>query len=160
MVQQGSIIGKITEELGELGKKVVTETAKAPVDIAGQLFEKGSNPKATVQPGQESQKELAGEKEKTPLDELDQAKDEKVKREMARSALEWIMGKRKKPPKPSVYEEKQAEGEQKKEKTKQQSAVAAWQKLPDTGRAPKRGDFRNIAKKQAGTETSRNVRQD
>jgi hypothetical protein len=49
------------------------------------------------------------------------------------------------------------EEEEKKEKTKQQAAATAWQQLPNTGAAPKRGDLRNVTKKQASSEESKNI---
>ncbi len=152
MAKPGSIIGNITEELGELGKKVVTEAVKAPVDIAAQVFEKGKTVK-----GQQAQQtpgtEPGSKPEKTPLDQAAETKDQTI----ARAALEYVAGKYKKSPEPSVHERKQMEETEKKETSKKQVAAAAWQQLPQTGSAPRRGDLRNVSKKQAGTETSKNV---
>lgn len=156
MAKSGSIIGKITEELGELGKKVVAETAKAPGDIAGQLFEKSSTTRGAPQTDQPSTGEPSRQKEKTPLDQLEETKGQKEKQMVARAALAYLAGQ-KKPPEPSVHERKQTEEREKKETVKKQAAAAAWQQLPQTGAAPRRGDLRNITKKQAGTETGKNI---
>lgn len=159
MANQRSIIGQITEELGEIGKKIVTETVKAPVDIAAQVFEKGAKTN-TQQKGNTTPGEPKGPKEHTPLDEIGETSDENVKRAIARKALEYILYGKQRSQEPSVYEKKMMEEKQKKDETKNRAAASAWQSLPNTGAARKRGDLRNISKKQSGAETSRNVRQD
>ena len=62
-----------------------------------------------------------------------------------------------KKPEPSIFEKKNIEEVEKKEKAKKQAQATAWQQLPNTGAAPRKGDPRNIAKKQAGTETGKNI---
>ena len=125
-----TVIGKITEELGELGKKIITETASVPVDI--------------VMPKKSEKQEPPKEPEK---------RDERPV--APRQMLEQFAQKKK--PVPSVYERKQMEETEKKEKTNQQAAATAWQQLPNTGHAAKRGDLRNIAKKQANPEAGKNI---
>lgn len=130
MAKPGTIIGQITEEFGELGKKIVTETVKAPVDIVAGTFER-------KQPPQEKKPEQ--EKEEIP----------------PRQMLEQFAKKGK--PEPTSYERKAREEQEKKETVKKQAAAAAWQQLPNTGAAPKRGDLKNISKKQASSEASKNI---
>ncbi len=156
MKQSGSIIGKITEELGELGKKVATETAKAPADIASAIFEKDSHGQKSphVQQGEKTQEQ---KKEKTPLDLLDEAKTQKEKQDFARGVLEYIRSKKEKPVS-SVYEKNIMEEREKKEKQQQQAKAAAWQQLPNTGARARRGDLRNISKKQAHPEVGKNIK--
>ncbi|MBI3385944.1 hypothetical protein HY031_02540 [Candidatus Gottesmanbacteria bacterium] len=160
MPQKGSIIGQITEELGELGKKVATETAKAPVDIAKGIFEKSPSdrkPSSVVKSSEQSVE--AKKKEKTPLDFLDEAKTPKEKQRFARGVLEY-MRRPKKEKEPSVHEKKIMEEREKKEKGQQQARASAWQQLPNTGHAARRGDPRNIAMKQAHPEAGKNMRQE
>ncbi len=155
MAKSGTIIGQITEELGELGKKVVKETVKAPVDIATGAFEKSTA--GGVQTGnRNSAKSEKEEMEKTPLDRLDEAKPLHERRTFARKILDWLAAGRKK--EPSVYEEKIAEEARKKETTRKQAAAAAFQQLPAIKGRPKPGTL--LSRKQAGSETGKNVRGD
>ncbi len=152
-----SILGHVTEELGEIGKKVVTETAKIPGDVAGKALESlGGSSSKKIQGSQTAGKPT----EKTPLDAFGEAKGEKAKREIARAALEYIAGVRPKPKEPSVWERIQAEVEQKNQQQAQQQAQSAKQQLPNTGRRRPRGDLYGIKAKRASAEMSRNVRQD
>lgn len=137
MAKPGTIIGQITEELGELGKKVVTEVAKAPVDIVAGTFEKRS-------------------KEKNPVQDNNPVQPDQEKEPVAPRRMLEQFAKREKP-EPSVYEKKIMEEQEKKETVKKQTAATAWQQLPNTGAAARRGDPQNIAKKQAGTETGKNI---
>jgi len=143
MSKSGTIIGQITEELGELGKKVVKETVKAPVDIATGVFKKDEAPK----------------EEKTPLDDIAAVTEQKEKQSIARTALEWLAGGRKKQPEPGVYEKIQGEKVQRIQAKEEQAKKVAFNVLPKTGSKPKPGSAFAV-KQQAGSETSRNVRQD
>jgi len=158
MPKSGTLIGHITEELGELGKKVVTETAKVPVDIAAGVFEKGG-PTGTQRGAQPPAEEGGQPKEKTPLDTLVQAETEEKKRAFARSALAYLAGRTKKPPEPSVYERMQRERKERERRKEEQAARIAFQTLPNTGSKPKPGAA-FIARQQAGSETKVNVRQE
>lgn len=142
MAKSHTIIGAITEELGELGKKVVTEAVKAPVDIATGVFEKKQRPVA----------------EKTPFDMLDKAKTQTERKLVARDVLQELR-QFKKLKEPSMYEKKMREEGEKKEKSQQQARVAAWQQLPKTGAHARRGDLRNITKKQTNPEIGKNMQQ-
>ena len=129
MAKSGSIIGQITEELGELGKKIVTETVKVPLDIVAPQGEKKQKP---------IEQEVGHQEPVAPRQMLEQ---------FARKAK----------PVPSIFEKKNMEETERKETAKKQAAASAWQRLPNTGAAPKRGDLRNVTKKAAGTETAKNV---
>lgn len=164
MPNPGTIIGQITEELGELGKQVGRESAKVPKDIAGKALESlgGSSGKKT-----QSGATIAGSAdtakgaEKTPLDQFAETADEKIKKAIARAALEEIAGiYKKKQREPSVWEKIQMEAEQKKQLAAQQKQQTAKMQLPKFGSKRPRGDPYAIKAKRAGTEMSRNVRQD
>jgi len=154
----GTIIGQITEELGDLGKKVVTETAKVPGDVAGVALESLTRTSGTTRQGsQTAGGKPAGE---TPFDAFAKAKDEESKRRIARAALEYLAGVCSKPKKLSVWEEVQMEVEEKRQQKIQQQVQAAKRVLPETGSKRPRGDLYGIRSKRAAAETGRNVRQD
>ncbi|MFZ5845564.1 MAG: hypothetical protein ACOY0S_03800 [Patescibacteria group bacterium] len=147
MPNPGSIVGQITEELGELGKKVVTETAKVPKDIASRALESLESSPIT----EESAK--AG-----PWEKFDELKDEEVKRAMARAALAQLAGKPR-PKEPPIVERLEQEEREKKEAAAKQAAVAAQMAPIAVPRGRRRGDLYSLSAK-ASSEKSRNVRQD
>lgn len=120
-----TVIGQITEELGELGKKIVKETAKAPLDI---VMPKQGALKQSEQ--KEEQPEIA------PRQRLEQfAKQE-----------------------PSIFEKKNMEEQQKKEKTEQDLKKRAFDTLPTIKGKPKPGAA--LVSKQAHSEAKYGVRSD
>lgn len=164
MPQPGSILGQITEEFEQIGKQVVQEVVKVPKDIAGKALEslgassggkKGQgNPPAG---GQAQQDQKAGEK--GPLDQLREAKDQKIKQAIARAALEQIAGVRPKQKEPTVWEKIQMEAEQKKELAAKQAKQTQAQALPQATSKRKRGDLYGTQAKKTSAE-NKNVRQD
>lgn len=117
------IIGQITDELEKLGKKIIKETAKVPVDIA-----------------------------MPPKKQAEEKKNEDIP---PRQQLEHFA--RPKQKEPSVYEKIQQEKIEKDRVKEAKAQKAAYQVLPKTGSRPKPGAL-FAAKKQAGSETSRNVK--
>lgn len=153
------MIGAFTDELGDLGKQIVRETASVPKDIAGKALESlgvssGQKPKQ-----QTASTPDASKKEQSPLDQLQAAKDSKAKQAIARAALAEIAGVTPKKKEPSVWEKIQAEAEQKKELAKQQQQAAAQQLAPATSKR-RRGDLYGMKAKKNTTEVGKNVRQD
>lgn len=109
-------------------------------------------------------KNIVRETAKVPGDILMPKKEDPKQPEQKReqptvSPRQWLEQKAKKP-EPTIFDRKNREEAEKKEAVKKQAQAAEWQSLPNTGSAPKRGDPRNIAKQQAGTETSQNARND
>src|SRR3989338_8772328 len=96
-----NIPGQIISELGQIAKDVGRQTAKIPGDIAG---------KALESLGASSKKSGA-----TAWDQIGVEKDQKVRRAIARKALEDLIGgAAAKPREPSIWERLQMEQEQKK----------------------------------------------
>lgn len=154
------MIGAFTDEIGELGKQIVRETASVPKDIAGKALESlgassGQKPKQ-----QTASTPDAFKKEQGPLDQLQAAKDSQAKQAIARAALAEIAGVTPKKKEPSVWEKIQAEAEQKKELAKQQQQQAAAQQLAPATSKRRRGDLYGMKAKKNTTEVGKNVRQD
>ncbi len=155
-----NIPGQIISELGEIGKKVGGEVAQIPKDIAGKALESlgtSSKKPGTTPPVQKSPE---GGKPATAWDQIAFEKDEKVRRAIARRALEDLIGgaaARKK--EPSIWERLQMEAEQKKNQQQQQQQAAASQQVAmPTAKRP-RGDLYGAKAKKTATE-NKNVRQD
>lgn len=151
----GGIIG----ELGELGKKIGGEVAKVPGDIAGKALESlGTSGAKKTQAGTTATP-AEGTKGNSAWAQIDTQTDQKIKRQMARRALEDFLGgtgKRKK--EPSIWERLQMENDQKKKEDTANKVVAAQQVQMPTSKRP-RGDLYGAKAKQTATE-NRNVRQD
>lgn len=140
MPQPGTILGQITEEFGELGKRVVKETVQAPKDIAGKALE-SLGTSSGKQQGKSS------------------SADETIKKTMARAALEELAGKNPPPKEPTVGEKIEIEERQKKELLAKQQAQAQKMQLPQSASKRPRGDLFGIKAKQSSAER-KNVRQD
>jgi len=155
-----SIGGGIIGELGELGKKIGGEVAKVPGDIIGQALESvgASTGGKTVQ-GQKVVQTSDGGAPKSAWDQIDAQTDKKIKRQMARRALEDLLGGAgRKQKEPSIWERLQMEADQKKKEDTNQKAAAAQQLQPSSSKRPI-GDLYGKKAKQTATE-NRNVRQD
>jgi len=160
MAQPGSILGQISEEFEQIGKQVVQEVVKVPKDVAGKALESlgassGKKPGTTTT--QNTQAGTSGEK--TPLQQLTEAKEQQTKKAIARSALEQIAGVKPKQKEPTVWEKMQMETEQKKEMAAKQAKQAQTQSLPQATSKRKRGDLYGTQAKKTSTE-NKNVRQD
>jgi hypothetical protein len=154
----GGIIG----ELGELGKKIGGEVAKVPGDIIGQALESvGASTGGKKTQGQKTTATQSNDNgaTKSAWDQIDAATDKKIKRQMARRALEDLLaGAGKKQKEPSIWERLQMEADQKKKEDKAQKAAASQQLQTPTSKRP-RGDLYGAKAKSTATE-NRNVRQD
>jgi len=144
-----------------IGKDIVQEAAKVPVDVAGAALETlgsgggGQKKSATtttpvVSPDGSSPKD-------TPLDQLNTATSTETKRAIARSALEQLAGKAKSG-EPSIWEKLQKEDAEKKDKQKAQDQQQSMVLNPIKGKA-KRGNLYGI-KQKSSSEMSKNARQD
>ncbi len=150
------IPGQIISELGELGKKVGTEAVKVPKDIAGKAMESlgsgGSN-----KMGAAMAKPVGGESKSDSMwEKILGEKDKKIKRAIARKALEDLINKPTDRREPSIWERLQMEQEQKKNQMAQQQGAAPLA-MPSSKRA--RGDLYGAKAKKTSTE-NKNVRQD
>ena len=159
MPQPGSILGQITEEFEQIGKQVVQEVVKIPKDVAGKALESlgASSGKKSGTTTTNPQAQPSGEK--TPLQQLTEAKEQQTKKAIARSALEQIAGVKPKQKEPTVWEKIQMEAEQKKEMAAKQAKQAQTQSLPQATSKRKRGDLYGTQAKKTSTE-NKNVRQD
>ena len=148
----------MTEELGEIGKQIISETVQAPKDIVGTALESVGVGGGKKQKKQQTATNLpAGRQAQEAAD--NQAKSEEVKRAIARAALEELAGvKRQK--EPTVWEKIQQEESQKKEQQKAQSAANAKASLPQVSSKRKRGDLFGLKAKKSSTEIGKNTRQD
>ncbi|MFH0749663.1 MAG: hypothetical protein V1917_01950 [Candidatus Gottesmanbacteria bacterium] len=147
----------------DIGKDVVREVVKAPIDIAGKILESltGTSSGKGQQHGSGKQQEGGVEMSKKPdgaLGAMEETNDVKVKRAIARAALEQFASKGEKPP-VSVWEEKQKKEQEKKEMVKKQAEQSAFAKMPKMSSKKRRGDLYGI-KGKSSTEMSKNVRQD
>lgn len=140
--------GQIISELGQIAKDVGKQTAQIPKDIAGKALESlgtSSGKKATTAPQNDWEK-IHGEK------------DVKIKRSMARKALEALL-KHEPKREPSIWERLQMEQEQKKNMMSQQRGASPMQPLVMPSSKRPRGDLYGAKAKKTATE-NRNVRQD
>ncbi len=145
----------------DLGKQVGSEVIKAPADIAGKALESLGTSSGKKQQGQQIPLEKStetGDVKPTPLDQLDQTKDQKTRQAIAHAALQYLAEKKQQKA-PSVWEKIQKEEGQKKEQAQKQAAQAAFTAPVSTPSKPKRGNLYGI-KQKASLEKSRNVRQD
>jgi hypothetical protein len=143
----------------QIGKDVVTEAAKVPVDLVGTALESlgsGGQKKSTttttpvVSPDGSSPKD-------TPLDQINTATSEETKRAIARSALEQLAGKSKSG-EPSIWDKLKKEETEKKDKQKVAAQQQSMVLNPIKGKA-KRGSLYGI-KQKSSSEMSKNARQD
>lgn len=134
----------------DIGKDVFKQTAQVPKDIVGTAIESL---------GTSSSKQQTQQQRQGPLSEIEQAKEEKAKKAIARFALEQLAGKPKQK-ELSVWEKIQMEVEQKKQQQQQQQQQAAQEVLTKTQGKRPRGDLYGLKAKKGAAEMSRNVRQD
>jgi len=130
-----------------------------PKDIAGKALESlGTGSKKTQGTATQTPTE-GGAKSTSAWNQIDRETDKKIKRQMARRALEDLLGGAgRKQKEPSIWERLQMENDQKKKEDTTQKAAAAQQLQMPTSKRP-RGDLYGAKAKQTATE-NRNVRQD
>lgn len=152
------VTGDIISELGQIAKDVGTQTAKIPGDIAGKAMESlgaSSGVKSSTAAPPVAREGGAP----TAWQQIGTEKDIKIRRAIARKALEELAGGGvAKPREPSIWERLQMEQEQKKNTSTQQQAAAS-QSLPMATSKRPRGDLYGAKAKKTATE-NRNVRQD
>lgn len=143
----------------DIGKDVVHQAVQAPVDIAGKVLESltGGSAKGQKQPMQ-SGGESQAKKPDGALGAMEETNDMKVKKAIARAALEQLAGHTEQKP-TSIFEEKQKEEQQKKQAEATQAKKAAFSEMPKMSSKKRRGDLYGI-KGKSSTEMSKNVRQD
>ncbi len=149
----------------DIGKDVAHEVTKAPVDIGGKILESltgSSSSKRQHQGGDGSTWEGGGavlsNKPDGALGAIEETKDVKVKKAIARAALEQLAGHSEKPA-PSIFEEQQKEEQEKKMIQKEQAKNEAFAAVPHMSSKKRRGDLYGI-KGKSSMERSKNVRQD
>lgn len=151
------IPGQIISELGELGKKVGGEAAKVPKDIAGKAMESLGTGGGANKMGAAMATPQGGESKGDSMwEKILGEKDKRIKRAIARKALEDLINKPTERREPSIWERLQMEQEQKKNQMAQQQAGAPLA-MPSSKRA--RGDLYGAKAKKTSTE-NKNVRQD
>lgn len=143
----------------DIGEQVVEQVKQIPKDVGQTALESvglGSGgkkqgnkltPGATQDPGSNWKK-------------LDEEKNEKAKKEIARMALEELLKPSQTPKEPSIWEKIQKEEQEKKEATKQQQQAQA-NSLPMPKGKSKQGALGLVNKsKQQGHEGKINMKQD
>jgi hypothetical protein len=142
----------------DIGKSIVTETAKIPKDIAGKALESlGASSKGQPTNPQPEPTKDQETKPKDSWDDIDGQKDTRVKKTIAREALAALAARRK-PQEPSVWERLQKEDEQKKMEQRKATAAASMTTLPVIkGKRPV-GDLYGIKAKRQGSEIGKNVK--
>ena len=159
-----SVTKQIIGSFEDIGKGVVSEAVKIPVDIAGKALESlgaSSGQKQQGQPtGNSGNSEESRNLQKGPWETFDEIPDRDVKKKMARNALQALLARlAQKPKEPSVWERIQQEAEQKKQVAQQQQQAAVSQ-LPQASSKRPRGDLYGVTAKKLGSEVGKNVRQD
>lgn len=154
-------VKQIIGSFEDIGKNVAEQTVSVPKDIAGKAIESlgnvgGQKPGQTVSAPTEEQN---ANKPSTPLDEIEMQKDKKNKQAIARSALQYL-AKKPQERELGVYERLEKEKQEQKELQKKQEEEAKKMELKPVETKQRRGSLPGLVKKQAGSETSRNVRQD
>jgi hypothetical protein len=150
---------QIIGELGEIGKKIGGEIAKLPKDVAGKAMESVGGPSATGKGAAVSPLvSHEGSSGKSAWERIDSEKDKKIRRAMARKALEELSSRQLQQREPSVWERLQQEQDQKKRQGVANQQAAASQLAPSSAKRP-RGDLYGAKAKKTATE-NRNVRQD
>lgn len=149
-----SIIGSFED----IGKSIITESAKVPKDIAGKALESlGATSKS--QPVQTTP-EPTPDQSQRPKDSWDEISDQKnisIKKSVAREALAALAARRK-PQNESVWERIQKEQEEKKlEQNKRAEAIAATALPVIKGKRPA-GDLFGLKAKRQGSEIGKNVK--
>lgn len=154
------IPGQVFEQIGEIGKQVVQEAAKVPADITGKAIESLGASSGKKPQGQSGTQGSAARPTEGAVGELETAKDEQTKKAIARAALSEIAGVKPKEKEPSVWERLQMEEKQKAEQAKKQQEVQARQQMPAGSSKRRRGDLYGMKAKKAGSEMSKNVKQE
>jgi len=146
----------------DIGRDVAREVVKAPTDIGEKVLESlvgGSSTKGqkqvTPSSGESARK---GQKQDGALGAMEETSDMKVKKAIARAALEQLAGHTEQKPL-SVFEEKKKEDQEKKNLEQAQAKKAALTEVPKVSTKKRRGDLYGI-KGKSSTEMSKNVRQD
>lgn len=148
---KGTVKSPILGSFEDIGKDIVSEAAKVPTEIGGKILESLTG--TTGAKGQTQQKQ----KQDGALGKMEETNDQKVKKSIARSALQQLATPKQKEPTP--YEQQQKEEKEKKEMEKKQQEKVALQELPRMSSKKRRGDLYGIQGKSS-SEKSRNVRQD
>jgi hypothetical protein len=142
----------------DIGKNIVSESAKVPKDIAEKALESlGTTSKGqSVQPRTEPTQEQMN-RPKDSWDDIDTQKNISVKKTIAREAL-MALASRRKPQEQSVWARLQQEQEQKKLEQNERAAAIASSTLPIIkGKRPV-GDLYGLRAKRQGSEIGKNVK--
>jgi hypothetical protein len=142
----------------DIGKSIVSETAKIPKDIAGKALESlgtvSKTQPTTPQPVASAEQE---NRPKDSWDDIDTQKNTSVKKTIAREALSALAARRK-PQEQSVWERLQKEQEQKKMEQQKAANTAAAQVLPNIRGKRPAGDLYGLKAKRQGSEIGKNVK--
>ena len=145
-----NIPGQVLNELGELGKSIVSETVKIPGSIAGEAIP-GSKPPATPQ---QRVTEAPGT-HPTPLDALTDEKDPTRLLGIARKALQYL-ARPAESQEPTVRERLDREDALKRQQQEKEEKSAAAMAPVAVPKGKKRGDLSGVRQ----LEKNPNVRQD
>lgn len=140
----------IVNEFEKIGQDVVKNVAKLPTDLLGAALESvgGSSGSGKSQQSQQQKLPPAAQQEGSNWQKISQEHDDKIRKSIARFALEELRTKPKQ--ELSVYDEKQKELEQKKEAQKAQEERDRYASLPQTSSKRPRGDLHGTKVKTGG----------
>lgn len=155
---------QIASELGNIAKDVGNQVASIPKDMVGSALESvGISSGGKKQPGNKfvvPSSGPEGSNKQSAWDQFGSEKDEQIKRQIARKALEELAGGSvKKQREPSIWERLQQEQEQKKQMQAQQKAQSDAQSLPVATAKRPRGDLYGKKAKSTAME-NKSLRQD
>jgi hypothetical protein len=140
----------------DIGEQVVNQVKQLPKDVGQAALESigmstGGNKQSGQATVQTAKTDSGGD---NPLRQMEQAKTDREKKQLAQAALQWLAQPGEsgaKPPEKSIWEKIQEEEAQKKEmKAQQQKSQASALPMP-TGK-PKRGSMYGAKQKQTSTE--------
>lgn len=153
---------QISGELGQIAKDVVKQTAQIPKDIVGKALESmGASGNTKSAGGKFTVSQSGPDTGNGPgaWEQISRESDQKVRRQIARKALEELAGGGvKKQREPSIWERLQQEQEQKKQAQAQQKAQSA-QALPTATSKRPVGDLYGKKAKSTAME-NKSLRQD
>lgn len=151
------IVKGVGEQLGELGKQVISEVAKTPATLVGLdetlgVSKSGNSQGTSVSTTQKPE-------DASPSIELLKQQDEQKKQQELEKARSLIAQFSQGPvPEKTISQQQELEDLEKRKEGIKKEKLKAKMILPNTGSKPKRGNLFGIRAKQLGSEIGKNVK--
>lgn len=142
----------------QIGEQVKEEITKLPGDLLGQALESVGIHTGGKKQGQQSSNASQTQDPTSALHQIDNQKDEKIKREIARKALEELTASTR-PKELSVWDKLQQEEEQKKQAAEERKKMSQSVALPSSGQRKVPG-IKSAVKAKQSSEIGKNAKQD